>query len=164
MNLNQYRNISDFFKNHTLALQALTLLNKALTLLGFLAYPCLLVLLAHARDERLAVFLIVPAIAFAAVSLFRKKLNRPRPYEKLPIEPVIKKDTKGHSFPSRHVFSMFVIAVLWVDFYRPVGTFLLVSGVFLAVVRVIGGVHFVKDVAAGAVIGALAGMLAVIIV
>jgi membrane-associated phospholipid phosphatase len=77
---------------------------------------------------------------------------------------VIKKDTKGKSFPSRHIFSSAVIALtfiavpgcLWI------GAALLLCAVLLAVIRVISGVHFISDVIAGfafAVICAAIGML-----
>ena len=72
---------------------------------------------------------------------------------------LIKKDKKGQSFPSRHVFSIFLIATLWFCFWKPVGIFLFIAGVFLAIVRVIGGVHFVTDVCAGALLGVLAGLI-----
>ena len=45
------------------------------------------------------------------VSVSRKIINEPRPYEKYGVPPVLDKDTSGKSFPSRHVFSVFVIAV-----------------------------------------------------
>ena len=52
-------------------------------------------------------------VAFAAVTLFRKAVNAPRPYETLGIDPLIEKDTAGRSFPSRHTFSLFMIAATW---------------------------------------------------
>ena len=46
---------------------------------------------------------------------------------------------------------MIAMAALWVSV--PAGIVILAAGVFLAAVRVIGGVHFVSDVIAGAVLG-----------
>ena len=43
--------------------------------------------------------------------------------------------------------------------WMPGGILFLILGVLLAVIRVIGGVHFPRDVAAGAAIGILVGIL-----
>lgn len=102
--------------------------------------------------------IIVPAVSFLLLSLFRVKFNAKRPYEIYEFEPLIKKDTEGKSFPSRHVFSIFVIgSTLWCV-YPYIGTVIMAAGVVLAVIRVIVGVHFPKDVIAGAVIGYLCGL------
>ena len=113
----------------------------------------------HYNNSPDSLFIAIPALCFLAVTIFRKVVNKKRPYEKLPIQSLIKKDKKGQSFPSRHVFSIFLIATLWFCFWKPVGIFLFIAGVFLAIVRVIGGVHFVTDVCAGALLGVLAGFL-----
>ena len=49
---------------------------------------------------------------FFLLSLGRSLYNRPRPYQTWAIQPLIKKDSLGKSFPSRHVFSATVIAML----------------------------------------------------
>ena len=61
--------------------------------------------------------------------------------------------------PSRHIFSMFMIAMGWLVFWPPMGWTLLVVGVLLAVIRVLGGVHFPRDVLVGALCGIIAGLL-----
>ncbi len=65
----------------------------------------------------------------------------------------------GESFPSRHVFSVFVIAMAFYYTCVPVGVVLTVFGVLMAAVRVAGGVHFPRDVAAGAAVGIVSGVL-----
>ena len=63
----------------------------------------------YKKDPDAVRALLVPGISFGAVSLFRWAFRAPRPYEVFETTPVIKKNTKGKSFPSRHVFSIFVI-------------------------------------------------------
>ena len=75
------------------------------------------------------------------------------------MKPLIPKDTKGNSFPSRHVFSIYIIAMAAWYVCPPLGVILCVAGVFLAAARVIGRVHFVKDVVAGALIAVGCGIL-----
>lgn len=124
------------------------------------SYPCLLAYLAWAGRMREACYCVfVPAVSFAAVSAFRARHNAPRPYEVLDISPLIRKETKGKSFPSRHVFSIFIIGMTFFYIARPAGLFFFSLGIALGYARVVGGVHFPKDVAAGAALGMLCGLL-----
>lgn len=160
MNLEQYTKINDFFTRHSTAFSLLLIANRLLTACGFFLYPLLLLSLLLKREiPMLICFIVIPAFCFLAVTVFRKVVNKKRPYEKLPIQSLIKKDKKGQSFPSRHVFSIFLIATLWFYFWKPIGIFLLIAGIFLAIVRVIGGVHFISDVCAGAFLGIIAGWI-----
>lgn len=134
-------------------------LNRMLTRLGWLMYPVLLLALALKGDPRLLRCVLVPGVSFAAVTLVRRWINAPRPYEALEIDPIIHKDTKGQSLPSRHVFSMFVIAVTYLWIQPWMGVILLLLGVVLAVLRVLGGVHFPRDVLVGALCGLGSGLV-----
>lgn len=139
--------------------KALIFSDLVLTGLVYLAYPILLLVLFFLRDERFWRCFFVPAVSFLLVSGLRKIIDAPRPYEKLHFRPLLQKEKHGESFPSRHVFSVFVIAFAFYYTCLPVGIVLTVFGVLLAAVRVVGGVHFPKDVLAGAGIGILAGVL-----
>lgn len=134
-------------------------LNTVITTLVYGTYPLVLGLLIYTQDERFWRVLLAPMISFILVSIFRTYLNAPRPYEVADTDPIIKKDTKGKSFPSRHVFSVFVIATTLFYISKPLGIFLMVIGFILAILRVVGGVHFPRDVIAGALIGILSGFL-----
>ena len=115
MTARQYARLSAPFRQPARR-KALLAANKAATWGCYLAYPLLLLVLALQRDGRFFRSLLVPAVSFAALSLVRRTLNFRRPYEVLDIDPIIHKDTKGKSMPSRHVFSIFVIAMtfLWI--------------------------------------------------
>ena len=120
--------------------------NKILTAIVFASYPCLLAVLFFRKDGRVLEAAGVPLAGFIVVSVIRILVNRPRPYEKFQIPPVIPKDTMGHSWPSRHVFSAAVIAF---TFSVEAGTVLLIAAAALAVIRVLSGVHYISDVLAG---------------
>lgn len=115
------------------------------------------------RDIRVARMVAVPAVSFILVSLFRTGYNAPRPYELYGFTPLLPKDTKGKSFPSRHVFSIFVIASSVAGIWLPAGLALLGMGIILAGLRVIMGVHFPRDVLAGALIGIFVGVAGILI-
>lgn len=138
---------------------AVIALDKGLTLAVYLAYPALLLWLLRTGDPRLLRTVVTPGASFLVVSLVRRWYNAPRPYEVLDIKPLIPKDTAGKSFPSRHAFSIFVIAAAFWSVCPPLGGVLLAAGVLLSAARVVGGVHFPRDVIAGAVIGLASGLL-----
>lgn len=145
-------------KNPKLA-KLLQFLNKLFTGYTYLLYPVFLLFLLLQKSSFFLRALLVPALSFAAVSIFRDKYNAPRPYEKFDTPPILKKDTKGHSFPSRHVFSCFVIAMTIFYVYPSVGMVLFILGIGLALIRVFGGVHEPRDVIVGALTGIVCGLL-----
>ena len=145
-------------RRHPGAVKAMIGINRGLSALCYAIYPALLLFLLATGDGRLWRCLLVPAISFAAVSVFRKLYHAPRPYE-MGIDSLMKKKRQGCSFPSRHVFSAFVIAGTWYSVWPVLGGILMLVGVALAVIRVVGGVHYPKDVLAGAVIGLLSAWI-----
>lgn len=159
MTSEQYARWSQPFRDDPRMLKILLVGNKVETYLFYVLYPLLLVILAVTDNPLLLKAFVVPAVSFVLVSLFRRVYNAKRPYDELSIEPLIKKDTHGKSFPSRHVFSVYMIAMAWLPFNTVAGVLLLLLGVDMMFIRVIGGVHYPQDVLAGAVCGILAGVL-----
>ncbi len=103
------------------------------------------------------------ALPFVLVTLIRKLINAPRPYELYPFYKEKPKKKCGQSFPSRHTFSAFVIGTLAFGESAWLGAALLVIGASMAVARVLLGLHFIRDVIAGALIGAVCGIIGIII-
>lgn len=91
-------------------------------------------------------FIWIPASGFVLFSLFRHWVNVPRPYEKWGIQPLLEKNSSGHSFPSRHVFSATIISMCVCQLSLSLGMCSMLLSLLLALVRVIGGVHYSKDV------------------
>ena len=103
--------------------------------------------------------LIITGVPFVALTVMRLMINAPRPYELLEFYERKPKNKAGRSFPSRHVFSVFVIATVMMPTSAVIGSILAVLGVALAAMRVLLGVHFIRDVAAGAAIGVISGVI-----
>lgn len=160
MQQDQYNRMADALRSHPKALGWILGANRLITGLTMAAYPALLLyLLFTAKYEMLYHTVLVPGVAFVVVSLFRRVYNAPRPYEKMDIRPLIPKDTHGRSFPSRHVFSIFIIGMCFTQVSPILAGLIFLAGIFLAIVRVIGGVHFIGDVIAGALLGIFIGIL-----
>lgn len=140
--------------------RALRVLNRGIVGVFYAAYAVLLGWACATDPWKLAPLSGVVALGFVAVSAYRSRLNAPRPYERCAISPLIVRDGAGESFPSRHAFSAFAIAASWFAAAAPVALALLAVAALLAVCRVLGGVHFPRDVIAGALVGVAVGGLA----
>lgn len=159
MTKEQYEKWSSPFRKFKHGAATLRYADKAITGAVFLAYPVLLGGFAFfQRFEQLFYCCLIPAISFTLLSVFRKAYSAPRPYEVFSIQPLLKKETVGKSFPSRHVFSAFVIAMTFFYWNRAAGATIGALGVLLAYIRVAGGAHFPKDVIVGALLGILCGL------
>ena len=126
-----YVKMTQPFRDDPKRARALHRANKILTVVIFVAYPCLLLWLLWQKDMRLYKAICVP------------------PYEIFELPSVIPKDTKGHSWPSRHVFSAAVIAFTFWFVCPAAGIVFLLMTVAIAWIRVVSGVHFISDVVAG---------------
>lgn len=148
-----YIKITGIIRDNPRRIRLTRVINRLLTGFVFLFYPAFLLLLFFERNPFLLRAVLVPAVSFLAVTVFRRVCNAPRPYEKFDLPPAIEKDSSGRSFPSRHVFSVFVIAGTVFFLYPAAGASLGAIGVVLGAIRVVGGVHEPRDVIAGALIG-----------
>ncbi|MDY4647274.1 phosphatase PAP2 family protein [Aerococcus suis] len=156
-----YQNLSHPFRRLTHGEALVNILNILLTLLYYAVYPILLVMAWWQIHSWWVVLMLlaVPGGSFLIVSAFRRWFNRQRPYEKWGINPLLKDIESGKSFPSKHVFSATIISVsVWFLFPVP-GYILIGCALLLAIMRVIGGVHYPGDVLMGYLIGLLFGSL-----
>lgn len=143
---------------------ALRVASRGLTGLFYGAYAILLLgVVAGGAPIKLLPLALVPGLVFALLGWYRRRRNAARPYELCAIEPLIARDGAGCSFPSRHAFSAFAIAVAWGAWCVPVAGVLVGCACLVAALRVMGGVHFVGDVVAGACVGCATGALAVVL-
>lgn len=154
-----YIRITDIMRGDPRKIRIAKQVNRVLTGIVFLVYPLFLLALLLEKNGFLLKAVCVPAVSFCVVSVFRRVYNAPRPYEKFDIPAVLEKDSKGKSFPSRHVFSVFVIAVTVFYLHPGAGVMLGILGVGLGLIRVLGGVHEPVDVIVGALVGIASGIL-----
>lgn len=164
MNEAQYESWTKRFRKSPRDRRLLCKANDLLTLIGYASYLILLIVCLVAGVmgdwEKFLKVVLVPGISFALITLARNLINEPRPYEALNIKPLIGKDSSGRSMPSRHAFSMFMIAFSWiVPGYPVIVAILTLVGIALAAIRVLGGVHYPRDVIAGALIAIIIAII-----
>ena len=135
-------------------MQGIVLSDKILTAVCFALYPVYEIYLSFTDRYMLIKTFTVPAVTFVLVSLLRVFINAKRPSEICGLKPILSQTRCDRSFPSRHVFSAFAVAVAFAQSGMRLGIVFCFIGTLIAVLRVVGGVHFVRDV----VVGALAGL------
>lgn len=152
-----YKKISHPFEKNP---KVLNRADRLLTLVFYVSYPLLLlyVYVFFHEKERVIFYIMMPAFFLAICTLIRGMINCPRPYERYQIKPIIHKDTKGQSFPSRHVFSAVLISMAVISVYPLYGTVLFFLSILEAYIRVAGGVHTPWDVFASVISATLCGL------
>ena len=108
-------------------------------------YPCLLIYLMIQQSSLFWPTVLKPLIALVIVTVLRKIINRPRPYEVLPIQPLLGHKT-GESFPSRHTLSAFIIAFVSFNVSMTLGYMCFIIATLISISRVIAGVHYISDI------------------
>ncbi|ORP00969.1 MULTISPECIES: phosphatase PAP2 family protein [Streptococcus] len=156
-----YDHIAGKIKNKPFLLSLLRAFNRLMTVVMPIVYLILLVItyLQEGLGKQVWIYLFIPASGFVILSFLRKKINAPRPYEVWEIVPLLDRDSPGQSMPSRHVFSATIISMACLHASLAVGVILLLLSAILGLVRVLGGVHYPKDVLVGYACGLVWGVI-----
>lgn len=136
----------------------LRLCNKIVTNVYYVVYPFLLLYLFVIQSEKLLPAILIPLLSIVGVTLLRKVLACPRPYEEYPIDQILEKETQHNAMPSRHVFSASIIAMMCFTISPLFACILLVLAALEGYIRVVGGVHYPLDVIIGYLLGVLFGL------
>ena len=147
MTAEQYKPIYHWFSAHPAVKRLVVFLDRWLPLVPFVCYPVLLCLL-NVRLSRLfltqkqaaldfmvliARSVFVPGLVFWGGTLLRSRLHFPRPY--------------------RHALSAAVLAAVWLYFYPAAGCVMVGVALLICCLRVLTGVHHVRDVVCGFALG-----------
>ena len=156
-----YDQIATNIKNKPFCLKLLRAFNRFMTVVMPMIYLTLLATtyLQQGLGKQVLMYVFIPASGFVILSLLRKKINAPRPYEEWDIKPLLDRDSPGQSMPSRHVFSATIISMACLHASLTMGMICLTLSAFLGLVRVLGGVHFPKDVVVGYICGLVWGVI-----
>ena len=156
-----YDHIASKIENKPIFLRLLRTFNRFMTVVMPMIYLTLLATtyLQQGLGKQVLIYVFIPASGFVILSFLRKKINAPRPYEEWDINPLLDRDSPGQSMPSRHVFSATIISMACLHASLSVGVILLVLSALLGLVRVLGGVHYPKDVVVGYICALVWGVI-----
>ena len=156
-----YDHIAGNIGNRPFLLILLRTFNRFMTVVMPMIYLTLLATtyLQQGLGKQVLIYVFIPASGFVILSFLRKKVNAPRPYEEWDIKPLLDRDSPGQSMPSRHVFSATIISMACLHASLSLGIILLVLSALLGLVRVLGGVHYPKDVVVGYICALVWGVL-----
>ncbi|RSJ06484.1 phosphatase PAP2 family protein [Streptococcus mitis] len=156
-----YDHVAANIKNKPFLLSLLRTFNRFMTVVMPMIYLTLLATtyLQQEFGKQVLMYVFVPATGFVILSFLRKKINSPRPYEVWEIVPLLDRDSSGQSMPSRHVFSATIISMACLHASLTMGMICLTLSAFLGLVRVLGGVHYPKDVVVGYICGLVWGVI-----
>ena len=156
-----YGHMASNIKNKPFLLSLLRTFNRFMTVVMPIVYLTLLttIYFREGFGKQVCVYVFIPASGFVTLSFLCKKINAPRPYEEWDIKPLLDRDSPGQSMPSRHVFSATIISMACLHASLTMGMICLTLSTLLGLVRVLGGVHFPKDVVVGYICGLVWGVL-----
>ena len=156
-----YDHIAGNIENKPFLLSLLRTFNRFMTVVMPIVYLTLLttIYFREGFGKQALMYVFIPASGFVILSFLRKKINASRPYEEWNIKPLLDRDSPGQSMPSRHVFSATIISMACLHASLTMGMICLTLSAFLGLVRVLGGVHFPKDVVVGYICGLVWGVL-----
>lgn len=160
MTKKRYFAMKEWFAKHKFWYNVLKFIYKALPYVMFVAAPALMIIKGFMGiDMDFFRMIYVPLAVLIVVSILRNFINKPRPYEVYETDPVIKRDGKGKSCPSRHTASAFIIAMCAIPVNLTLTIVLLAISFLIALSRIFGGVHFIRDVIAGAAASVITGFI-----
>ena len=92
-----YNHIATNIENKPFFLSLLRTFNRFMTVVMPIVYLGLLVTtyLQEGLGKQVWIYVFVPASGFVILSLLRKKINAPRPYEEWTIKPLLDRDSPG---------------------------------------------------------------------
>ena len=161
MKKESYEKMIRFFEASLVRSLLLEIICRLLPLLCAAVYIVCGAGLIYMKDGRLWRYLIVPAAGFVFVTVFRKIVNRQRPYEALGFQPFLKyKEGKGQSLPSRHTASAFLIAMACLYIHLWLGIPMLVLAGIIGASRVVSGMHYLSDIISAIFISLLIAVFA----
>ena len=156
-----YDHIAGKIENRPIFLSLLRTFNRFMVVVMPIVYLTLLttIYFREGFGKQVLMYVFIPASGFVILSFLRKKINAPRPYEEWDIKPLLDRDSPGQSMPSRHVFSATIISMACLHASLTMGMICLILSAFLGLVRVLGGVHYPKDVVVGYMCALVWGVL-----
>ena len=146
-----YQSMIEYVRIHPQLKNTILFINRYFPLFMFVLYPCLVVYLYITHSSYFLMSIYKPVCAFLFVTIIRKIINRPRPYETMNIQSLVSHKS-GESFPSRHSVSATIIALTAFYVHPILGSIALIVACCICLGRILAGVHYISDVVVAMII------------
>ena len=163
MNKETYRKTAEYINSRHKLKKAVQLTEKYSSKPSMVIFFGMLIYLTLKLDARVFAVGAVPLAVFIFVSILQKKLNFTRPFEDMNFESVAP-HSKGNGCPSRHAASGTIISMAAFYISIPLGIIASVFAFIVCAVRIITGVHYIRDVMWGIIISVAAGYIVYFII
>jgi len=114
---------------------------------------------ARGRVSAVLILILILIADQTSENIFKQYFQRIRPCNALENVHLLINCSGSYSFPSNHAVNNFAAATLFSYFYPGMKIFLFTGAFVIALSRVMCGVHYPFDIAAGALFGILFGMI-----
>ena len=159
-----YINLNKKISSNSAMCELLNVANKSITIYVYCMFSAVMIYLLFAqRFHEHVVITIFCALGFFLVTFIRNFISRTRPFAKYGFEPIVKCKKQNRSMPSRHTYSVFVIAIATLLIHPALFAFNLFCGIVLALTRILSGVHYISDILAGIAFAIVFGMLCIVV-
>ncbi len=160
MNEERYTGLIHWAERKPIRKKILCFFSRFLPICLAVIYICCLIICFFVYPVLLLRLLMRPALCFLIVTLLRRLLKFPRPYDVYEYIPLCDYHPgKNCSFPSRHTASAAIIALELFRLWSRLGCFLLILALFIGLIRILCGNHFIKDVLAAYAIALICSIL-----
>ena len=152
----RYKQLMEWGRAHEGIRKCLCFLNKCLPIALAALYVLFLLGTVFIYPVYLLDLMLRPFLCFTFITIVRKIINRPRPYDVYHTAPMGSYTAgKNESFPSRHTGSAAIIALEIFRIAPEIGSICIFAALIIGGLRVICGNHFIKDVVAAFIVSAL---------
>ena len=154
-----YIKVMNYLYEHNTPRRAMVTAERIIEISVIAVYFASLIYCLYTAAGKALLSAVTCLAALYLCTMIRVVADKRRPYEVYETLPAIDKTTKGKSFPSRHLTSIAVISISLLSLNVPLGIVFLCFTLLMGALRVLLGVHFIKDVAVGAAIGIIIGIV-----
>jgi membrane-associated phospholipid phosphatase len=139
-----------------------------LTQLGHFVFSILLALIFYFTESKLFAYSLIFGVITLGlmIEIMKLYIRRARPYIKLKKIRIVGSKASGRSFPSGHTGQAFFLASLVVHYYHVniyLWILLYATALLVGITRIYVGMHYPRDVLAGAMLGTAWGIIGVMV-
>ncbi len=139
-----------------------------LTQLGHFAFAIILALIFYFSESKFFSYSLIFGVITLGlmIEIIKLYIRRVRPYIKLKKIRIVGSKASGRSFPSGHTGQAFFLASLIMHYYNVnvyLGILLYATALLVGITRIYVGMHYPRDVIAGALLGTAWGIIGVMV-